>query len=83
MRQVVKAAKRLETVDTCVLEARFPAGCAAQGAAPSGYVLMAQRPKAGLLGGAPRRRLHALRCHTVLWCAIQDDWDMCSLRWQL
>ena len=49
----MKPAKRLETVDTCVLEARLTAGSAAHGAAPGGYILMAQRPKAGLLGGAP------------------------------
>ena len=66
MRQVVKAAKRLEAVDTCVLEARVPAGSAAHGAAPGGYLLMAQRPKAGLLGGALPERVCALHRHTAL-----------------
>ena len=61
MRQVVKTAKRLETVDTCVLEVRVPADDAADGAALSGHLLMVQRPKAGLLGGAPPGHLHDLR----------------------
>lgn len=65
-RQVVKAAKRLEAVDTCVLKARFPADSAACGTAPGDYLLMAQRPKAGLLGGAPPICLHALHRHTML-----------------
>ena len=64
----MKPAKRLETVDTCVLEARLPAGSAAHGAAPGGYILMAQRSKAGLLGGAPPGLLHALCRHSPLVC---------------
>ena len=62
----MKAAKRLETVDTCVLEARVHARSAAQGTAPGAYLLMAQRPKAGLLGGAPPGRLHAVQHHRLL-----------------